>query len=129
MAATSQVCTAARLARLEADEQIRNLVAGYARAYDARDLDALAEIHDPQIREAAMDGLRDQMQPGRTFHLTAEPVITHHGPTRPAASSSAGPRRRSATSGWSSEWSTPTATSGAAIVGTRRTSARDGLRK
>lgn len=80
MAATPEVTTATRLARLEADEQIRGLVAGYARAYDARDFDALAEIHDPQIREAAMAGLREQMQPGRTFHLTAEPVITHHGP-------------------------------------------------
>jgi SnoaL-like domain len=88
MAATSdatpevspEVSPVARLARLEADEQIRNLVAGYARAYDARDLEALAEIHDPQIREAAMARLRAQMQPGRTFHLTAEPVITHHGP-------------------------------------------------
>jgi len=78
------VSTAARLARLEADEQIRGLVAGYARAYDARDFEALAEIHDPQIREAAMAGLRERMQPGRTFHLAAEPVITHHGPDEAA---------------------------------------------
>jgi SnoaL-like domain len=72
----------ARLAQLEADEQIRNLVAGYARAYDARDLEALAELHDPQIRDAAMAALRGRMQPGRTFHLTAAPVITHHGPDK-----------------------------------------------
>ncbi len=83
MAATSQetaATQAAQLARLEAAEQIRNLVAGYARAYDARDLEALAELHDPQIRDTAMASLRDRMQPGRTFHLTAEPVITHQGP-------------------------------------------------
>ena len=65
-----------RLAELEAAEQIRNLIFGHARAYDARDLAALAELFDPQIRGAAMAELQAGLQPGRTFHLVAEPVLT-----------------------------------------------------
>ena len=69
-----------RLAELEAAEQIRNLVFGYARAYDARDFDALAACFDPDGREASMAALRTRIQPGRTFHLAAEPVLIFDGP-------------------------------------------------
>ena len=68
-----------RLAELEAAEQIRNLVFGYARAYDARDFDALAAVFDPETRDASMAALREQVQPGRTFHLAAEPVLSFEG--------------------------------------------------
>jgi hypothetical protein len=66
-----------RLAQLEAEEAIRNLLFRYLRAYDARDLTALAEAFEPERREAAMDALLQRMPPGRTFHLASEPVLTH----------------------------------------------------
>lgn len=69
-----------RVDRLEAAEQIRQLVARYAVGYDARDLPALAALHAPEVRDAAMAGLRAGLPAGVTFHLTAEPVITFEGP-------------------------------------------------
>jgi hypothetical protein len=72
--------TEQRLAELEAAEQIRNLVFGYLRAYDARDFEAVAETFDPLTREESMAALRARTQPGRTFHLAAEPVLTFEGP-------------------------------------------------
>jgi hypothetical protein len=70
----------ARLAELEAEEAIRNLVFRYLRAYDARDFAVLAEAFDPQTREAGMAAMRQRMPAGRTFHLGAEPVFTHVSP-------------------------------------------------
>jgi len=68
-----------RVALLEAEQQISQLVARYALAYDARDLTMLAALHAPELREAAMALLTRQLPPGRTFHLTADPVITFEG--------------------------------------------------
>jgi hypothetical protein len=68
------------LARLEALEQIRQLVARYAVAYDARDLATLAALQAPDLRADAMAHLVAHLPAGRTFHLTAEPVITFHSP-------------------------------------------------
>ena len=69
-----------RVARLEAEVHIGQLVAGYAIAYDARDLDGLADAYAPQVREAAMAELVPQLPAGRTFHLVADPVLNVVGP-------------------------------------------------
>lgn len=69
-----------RLAHLEAEERIRQIVARFALAYDARDLEALAVLHAPEVRERAMAALVARMPAGRTFHLTAAPVINLDGP-------------------------------------------------
>ena len=69
-----------RVAQLEAEEQIRQIVARFAVAYDARDLETLAALHSPQVREATMAALVPRIPTGRTFHLTATPVITLDGP-------------------------------------------------
>lgn len=66
--------------RLEAVEQIRQLVARYAVACDSRDLAALAALHAPDVRESAMAALTAELPEGRTFHLTADPVLTFNGP-------------------------------------------------
>ncbi len=65
---------------MEAREQISQLVARYAVAYDARDHGALAALHAPDVREQAMAALVAELPAGRTFHLTADPVITFAGP-------------------------------------------------
>ncbi len=64
------------LDRLESAEQIRQLVARFAMAYDARDLDTIAGLYAPDVREALMATLLERMPAGRTFHLTASPVVT-----------------------------------------------------
>ena len=64
------------LDRLESAEQIRNLVARFAMAYDARDLVTIAGLYAPEVREELMKTLLERMPKGRTFHLTAPPVIT-----------------------------------------------------
>ncbi len=64
------------LDRLESAEQIRQLVARFAMAYDARDLDTIAGLYAPDVREALMATLLERMPKGRTFHLTASPVVT-----------------------------------------------------
>ncbi len=67
--------------RLEAAEQIRQLVARYAVAYDARDIDTLIALHAPDAREQARERLAANIRPGRTFHLVAEPVISFESPS------------------------------------------------
>jgi hypothetical protein len=62
--------------RLEAAEQIRQLVARYAVAYDARDVDTLTGIWAPDVREAEMAVVNARLSPERSFHLVATPVIT-----------------------------------------------------
>ncbi len=62
--------------RLEAAEQIRQLVARYAVAYDARDVETLTAIWAPDVREAEMAIVNARLSPGRTFHLVATPAIT-----------------------------------------------------
>jgi DNA-binding transcriptional regulator YbjK len=67
--------------RLEADEQIRQLVARYAVAYDARDLETLAHLWAPDVRDDAMAVVNARLaakgeSPARTFHLVATPAIT-----------------------------------------------------
>ncbi len=64
------------LDRLESAEQIRNLVARFAMAYDARDLVTIAGLYAPDVREELMTTLLERMPKGRTFHLTASPVIS-----------------------------------------------------
>ena len=66
--------------RLEAAEQIRQLVARHAIACDARDLAGLAGLYAPDVREQAMAALTAELPAGRTFHLAAEPAITFDGP-------------------------------------------------
>jgi predicted lipid-binding transport protein (Tim44 family) len=67
------------LDRLESAEQIRNLVARFAMAYDARDLVTVAGLYAPDVREELMKTLLERMPKGRTFHLTASPVVTFEG--------------------------------------------------
>jgi DNA-binding transcriptional regulator YbjK len=62
--------------RLEADEQIRQLVARYAVAYDARDLETLANLWAPEVRDDAMAVVNARLRPARSFHLVATPAIT-----------------------------------------------------
>ena len=64
------------LDRLESAEQIRQLVARFAMSYDARDLDTIAGLYAPDVREGLMATLLERMPKGRTFHLTASPVLT-----------------------------------------------------
>ena len=64
------------LDRLESAEQIRQLVARFAMAYDARDLATIAGLYAPDVRDALMATLLERMPAGRTFHLTASPVVT-----------------------------------------------------
>jgi predicted lipid-binding transport protein (Tim44 family) len=64
------------LDRLESAEQIRQLVARFAMSYDARDLDTIAGLYAPDVREGLMATLLARMPKGRTFHLTASPVLT-----------------------------------------------------
>jgi predicted lipid-binding transport protein (Tim44 family) len=64
------------LDRLESAEQIRNLVARFAMAYDARDLVTIAGLYAPDVREELMKTLLERMPKGRTFHLTASPIVT-----------------------------------------------------
>ncbi len=64
------------LDRLESIEQIRNLVARFAMAYDARDLVTIAGLYAPDVRDELMKALLERMPKGRTFHLTANPVVT-----------------------------------------------------
>jgi predicted lipid-binding transport protein (Tim44 family) len=64
------------LDRLESAEQIRQLVARFAMSYDARDLDTIAGLYAPDVREGLMATLLERMPKGRTFHLTASPVVT-----------------------------------------------------
>jgi DNA-binding transcriptional regulator YbjK len=66
---------------LEADEQIRQLVARYAVAYDARDLETLANLWAPDVRDDAMTVVNARLAAkgdprSRTFHLVATPAIT-----------------------------------------------------
>lgn len=61
------------LDRLDAQEQIGQLVARYAVAYDARDRDQLAALYAPEAAPAV------PVQ-GRTFHLVAPPVISFESP-------------------------------------------------
>jgi predicted lipid-binding transport protein (Tim44 family) len=67
------------LDRLESAEQIRQLVARFAMAYDARDLVAIAGLYAPDVRDGLMATLIERMPAGRTFHLTASPVVTFEG--------------------------------------------------
>ncbi len=64
------------LDRLESAEEIRQLVARFAMSYDARDLDTIAGLYAPDVREGLMATLLERMPAGRTFHLTASPVLT-----------------------------------------------------
>jgi predicted lipid-binding transport protein (Tim44 family) len=64
------------LDRLESAEQIRNLVARFAMAYDARDLVTIGGLYAPDVREELMKTLLERMPKGRTFHLTGSPVIS-----------------------------------------------------
>ncbi len=64
------------LDRLESAEQIRQLVARFAMAYDARDLETIAGLYAPDVRGGLMATLLERMPAGRTFHLTASPVVT-----------------------------------------------------
>ncbi len=64
------------LDQLESAEQIRNLVARFAMAYDARDLVTIAGLYAPDVREELMKTLLERMPKGRTFHLTGSPVVT-----------------------------------------------------
>jgi len=64
------------LDRLESIEQIRNLVARFAMAYDARDLVTIAGLYAPDVRDELMKALLERMPKGRTFHLTGSPVVT-----------------------------------------------------
>jgi len=64
------------LDRLESAEQIRQLVARFAMAYDARDLETIAGLYAPEVRDGLMATLLERMPAGRTFHLTASPVVT-----------------------------------------------------
>ena len=64
------------LDRLESAEQIRNLVARFAMAYDARDLVTIAGLYAPDVRDELMKALLERMPKGRTFHLTGSPVVT-----------------------------------------------------
>ena len=64
------------LERLESAEQIRQLVARFAMSYDARDLDTIAGLYAPDVRDGLMAALLERMPRGRTFHLTATPVVT-----------------------------------------------------
>jgi hypothetical protein len=65
--------------RLEAAEQIRQLVARYAVAYDARDVATLTGIWAPDVREAEMTTVKARLTPERTFHLVAAPALTFDG--------------------------------------------------
>lgn len=65
--------------RLEAAEQIRQLVARYAVAYDARDVDTLAGIWAPDVRESEMATVKSRLSTERTFHLVAAPALTFEG--------------------------------------------------
>ena len=69
-----------RVAQLEAEERIRQIVARFAVAYDSRDLEALSALYSPEVRESAMAALTARIPAGRTFHLTAAPVISIDGP-------------------------------------------------
>lgn len=71
-----------RVVQLEAAEQIRQLVARYAVAYDARDLQTLRALYPPQMRDAVGQSLEAELPAGRTFHLTAEPAVTFEGGDR-----------------------------------------------
>jgi predicted lipid-binding transport protein (Tim44 family) len=64
------------LDRLESAEQIRQLVARFAMSYDARDLDTIARLYAPDVRDGLMATLLERMPRGRTFHLTASPYVT-----------------------------------------------------
>jgi len=64
------------LDRLESAEQIRQLVARFAMSYDARDLETIAGLYAPDVRDGLMATLLERMPKGRTFHLTASPVVT-----------------------------------------------------
>jgi predicted lipid-binding transport protein (Tim44 family) len=68
------------LDRLESVEQIRQLVARFAMSYDARDLDTIAGLYAPAVRDGLMVTLLERMPKGRTFHLTASPVVTFESP-------------------------------------------------
>jgi 3-phenylpropionate/cinnamic acid dioxygenase small subunit len=65
--------------RLEAAEQIRQLVARYAVAYDARDIAALTEIWAPDVRDSEMAAVKARLSPERTFHLVTTPALTFEG--------------------------------------------------
>ena len=62
--------------RLESAEQIRQLVARYAVAYDARDAETLASIWAPDVREAQMAIITPRLTPTRSFHLVTPPALT-----------------------------------------------------
>ena len=78
-----------------------NLVARFAMAYDARDLETIAGLYAPDVRDGLMATLLERMPKGRTFHLTASPVVTFETADVATAMSSAGRRPRPAISGWS----------------------------
>ena len=65
--------------RLEAAEQIRQLVARYAVAYDARDVATMAGIWAPDVRGREMAAVTGRLTPERTFHLVAPPALTFEG--------------------------------------------------
>jgi hypothetical protein len=65
--------------RLEAAEQIRQLVARYAVAYDARDVEALTGIWAPDVRDFEMAAVKARLSAERTFHLVAPPALTFDG--------------------------------------------------
>jgi hypothetical protein len=62
--------------RLESAEQIRQLVARYAVAYDARDVETLTSIWAPDVREAQMAIVTPRLTPTRSFHLVTPPALT-----------------------------------------------------
>ncbi len=72
--------TEKRLAQLEAAEEIGQIVARYAAAYDAGDLATLEALHAPSGRAAAMAALAAEMPAGVTFHLMAEPALEFDSP-------------------------------------------------
>jgi hypothetical protein len=58
MASAEQVDLAARVARLEAFEQIRQLAARYGLAADSRDIDGLIDLFTDDDREHFQEGIR-----------------------------------------------------------------------
>jgi hypothetical protein len=66
--------------RLESAEQIRQLVARYAVAYDALDVATLTAIWAPDVRDREMEVVNARLSPAaRTFHLVAPPALTFDG--------------------------------------------------